>query len=375
MKKLIRNGMIYYQKRLQPMDILLENGRIRELGDRLTCSDAECFDAAGYYILPGFLDIHTHGAVGIDVNKASSKDYETISRFFATQGTTSWLCSILTDTVEQTKWCIREAVAFMKCQKEGARLLGIHLEGPFLAAEYKGAMPESLLQKGNPALLEEYQETAEGNIRYLTVSPEVDGAEAVIGAARGLGIRTAIGHSGASYETAWECIRAGAVSATHIFNAMKLMHQHFPAISGAALESDIYCEAICDGRHLHPGTVRILLKTKGIERVIAVTDSIMAAGMPDGEYRLGVNEVVVEDGDARLRDGTRAGSTLTMRKALQNLISFTEEPLARLIPLFTENPAEMLGIFDRQGSLEPGKLGDIVILDKHLNVEAAFIGR
>ena len=123
-----------------------------------------------------------------------------------------------------------------------------------------------------------------------------------------LGITVAIGHSGADYDTSWKAINNGAECCTHTFNAMKLLHQHFPAIMGAALESDIYCEAICDGRHLHPGTVRLLLKVKGLDKVVAITDSIMAAGLPDGRYKLGVNDVIVEDGDAKLENGVRAGS-------------------------------------------------------------------
>ncbi len=144
---------------------------------------------------------------------------------------------------------------------------------------------------------------------------------------------------------------------------------------GAVLESDIYCEAICDGRHLHPATVRMLLKAKGYDRVIAVTDSIMAAGLPDGDYKLGVNDIVVEDGDAKLADtGVRAGSTLTTGQALRNLVHFTGQPVERVLPLLTENPARMLGIFGRKGSLEPGKDADLVVLDKALQVKATYVG-
>ena len=156
-------------------------------------------------------------------------------------------------------------------------------------------------------------------------------------------------------------------------NAMKLMHQHFPAIMGAVLESDVFCEAICDGRHLHPGTVRFLVKVKGCGRIVAVTDSIMAAGLPDGNYKLGVNDVIVAGGDAKLPDGTRAGSTLTTGQALKNLIRFTGLTLAEVLPMLTINPAKVAGIDGRVGSLEPGKDGDIVILDGSYNVKATFV--
>ena len=214
-------------------------------------------------------------------------------------------------------------------------------------------MPEHLLRQGDAGLLRSYQEQAEGGIRYLTVSPEVEGTVDMIPAARELGIVTAIGHSGADYDTAMSAIAAGAQAATHTFNAMLLLHQHRPAILGAVLESDVYCEAICDGRHLHPGIVRLLLKVKGLDRVVAITDSIMAAGLPDGKYHLGVNEVVVEDGDAKLAsDGTRAGSTLTQDAALKKPAGLDRPSAGRTSsPLLTENPARLAGVFQRKGSI------------------------
>ena len=299
---------------------------------------------------------------------------EKIARFFAGNGTTSFLASVLTDTEEQTGWCLDQCRAFQQSDAQGAELLGVHLEGPFLAPAYKGAMPEHLLKTGDAALLRSYQERARGNIRYLTVSPEVEGAIGLIPEAKALGIVTAIGHSGADYDTAMEAIRAGAAAATHTFNAMQLLHQHRPAILGAVLESDVYCEAICDGRHLHPGIVRLLLKVKGLDRVVAITDSIMAAGLPDGNYHLGVNQVVVEDGDAKLAsDGTRAGSTLTQNRALANLLAWTGLSLEEVLPLLSENPARLIGVFDRKGSIAPGKDADLVVLDGENRVEQIFV--
>lgn len=236
-------------------------------------------------------------------------------------------------------------------------------------------MPEHLLRDADVELLKEYQEAAEGNIRYLTVSPEIDGIVDAIPAMKDLGIVVAIGHSGADYDTSMKAIENGAASCTHIFNAMKLLHQHFPAIMGAAMESDIYCEAICDGRHLHPGVVRLLLKTKGIDRVVAITDSIMAAGLPDGNYKLGVNDVVVVDGDAKLAsNGVRAGSTLTTGQALKNILKFTGRPIEEVLMLLTENPAKLIGVFDKKGSIADGKDADLVVLDEENNVYDTFVG-
>lgn len=376
MESYIVNGQVYVDRKFQNKTVCMKDGKIELLeADAAIPADAQKLDAAGKRVVPGFIDVHMHGAVGVDVNAATAEDLEKICRFVAGNGTTSFLCSVLTDTKEQTNWCIDEFKKHRGMEHTGANLLGIHLEGPFLSSEYKGAMPEYLLQKPNMPLLREYQERAEGNIRYITISPEVEGIAHDIPAMRELGIVVAIGHSGADYDTSWEAINNGAACCTHTFNAMKLLHQHFPAIMGAALESDIYCEAICDGRHLHPGVVRLLLKVKGNDKVVAITDSIMAAGLPDGNYKLGVNDVVVKDGDAKLAEnGVRAGSTLTQDVALKNLLAFTGKPIEEILPLLTENPAKLLNIFDAKGSIADGKDADLVLLTADDDIAEVFVG-
>lgn len=403
MKTIIKNGKVYYRHALVRADLEIAEGRIAAIkqfeeaaaaehpktggltghpgqhGEHINgteVSGAQVIDATGLIVSPGFLDIHTHGCAGVDVNAATAEDYEKLSRFQASQGAVGWQASILTDTREQTLWCIGEYERWKKLEHRGAKLIGIHLEGPFLNPEYKGAMPEYLLRKPDLALLKEYQEAAGGDIRYITVSPEIPGVIDFIPEIRKLGITVAIGHSGADYETACRAIAAGAAAATHTSNAMRLLHQHEPAIWGAVLEDDeVYCEMICDGRHLHPGTVRLIIKTKGLDRVVAVTDSIMAAGLPDGNYKLGVNDVVVKDGDARLADGgSRAGSTLTAGQGFRNLLTFTGRPMEEIIPILTENPARLLGLFDHIGSIEVGKDADLVLLDPSGNVVRTLVG-
>lgn len=375
MKTLMKHASVYHNHRFEEMDLLLEDGMIRTMGE---LKDTECdqvYDAGWKRIVPGFLDIHTHGAMGVDVNGADGEGFEKISRFFASQGTTAWLCSVLTDTKEQTLNSIAQYKGWKGLNHQGAELMGIHLEGPFLASEYKGAMPEHLLLKPDMELLKEYQEAAEGEIRYITVSPEVEGIPEAIPEMKRLGMQVAIGHSGADYDTARRAIMNGAMASTHTGNVMKLLHQHFPAIWGAVLEDDeVYCEVICDGRHLHPGTVRFILKMKGLDRVVAITDSIMAAGLPDGKYKLGVNDVVVTDGDAKLAsDGTRAGSTLTTGQALKNLLEYTGKNLKDIIPLLTENPAKLIGVYGRMGSIEPGKEANLVVLNEDHDVVRTFV--
>jgi N-acetylglucosamine-6-phosphate deacetylase len=225
-------------------------------------------------------------------------------------------------------------------------------------------MPEWLLQEASFEKFQEYQKASGGLIRIITVSPEVKGAVEFIKEVTKTGVVVSLGHSGADYEQTMACIEAGAKSFTHTLNAMRHLTQHAPNIAGAAYLSDNYCEVICDGRHIHPDVVRFLLKVKGLNRIIGITDSMMAAGLGDGEYKLGVNKVTVIDGDARMTDtGTRAGSTLTIDSCLQNFIKFTGLPLEKAITVLTENPARLLGIFDKTGSLEVGKLAEFLIID------------
>ena len=373
----LKNGAVLWNGAFTPVDLAVEDGTITAVthGYHNEKNLTEV-DAAGCKVLPGFLDLHTHGAAGVDVNAADAEGLRTIGRFFASQGVTGWLCSVLTDTPEQTLWCMEQARQVIEGGPyDGAALLGIHLEGPCLSSEYKGAMPEHLLMHTADAeLFAKYQKASGGHVRYTTLAPEIPGVPELIPRLNAMGIVCAMGHSGAGYDQCVACVEAGVRSTTHLGNAMRLFHQHDPAIFGVALESDVYVEAICDGRHLHPGTVRLYLKAKGYDRVIAVTDSIMAAGLPDGNYHLGVNQVVVEKGDAKLAsDGTRAGSTLTQDRALRNLLSFTGLSLEEILPVLTENPAKLIGVYDRKGSIEDGKDADLVVLDEQNQVADVFL--
>ncbi len=365
----IAGGMVLKPDGLRREDVLIEKGMISE-----TENSGEVINAGGLFVLPGFIDLHTHGAVGVDVNGASADGLRKISEFFATQGVTGWQCSILTDTVDTTLYTISEACKVINEGSGGARLMGIHLEGPCLSSEYKGAMPEELLMKtADISLFERYLDVAQGHITYVTLSPEIPGAEELTNWLTSQGVRVALGHSGAGYDETMQCIKAGAKSGTHVGNAMRLFHQHEPAIFGAIMESDCYCEAICDGRHLHTASVRLFHKIKGDSRMIAITDSIMAAGMPDGKYKLGINDVIVENGDAKLIDGTRAGSTLTMSGALKNIMNFTGLPLERAVKWMTENPADMMGWSDL-GRIALWNAADLTLTDENLNVVYTVVG-
>lgn len=369
---IVKNGLVYQKGEFRKQDVEIQEGKFIKISSAI--SGDEEINIRGFRMVPGFFEIHTHGAVGVDINGASAEGLEKISCFFAKQGVTNWLCSILTDTKEQTLRCIREYKRWKTLEHWGAELSGIHLEGPFLSEEYAGAMPKNLLLDMDLELIRRYQEEAEGDIRYITVSPERKGVIEAIPTIRSMGIQVAMGHSGAGYEEAVTAIKQGVGACTHTFNAMRLFHQHEPAIMGAALEADIYCEAICDGIHLHPGSVRLLLKTKGNKRVVAITDSIMATGFPEGNYKLGVNDVIVKDGDARLAsDGTRAGSVLTAKRAFHNFLDFTGYPVEEILPLFTENPARLLGMERRTGVIEEKRDANFLLLDDKNRIKAVYV--
>ena len=372
-KTYLKNGLVYLDRAFRPATVCMEGGKLSVLSPQAAAADGRQVDVTGLKIVPGFIDTHTHGAVGVDVNGATAEDLEKISVFMASHGTTAWQCSILTDTREQTQWCIGQFRRHEAMEQNGAELVGIHLEGPFLAREYKGAMPEHLLKKNDIDLVRHYQELAGGKINYITISPELEGVQEMIPSLRQLGIVVGIGHSGATYDQAMSAIAFGATVGTHVGNAMRLFHQHEPAIFGAVMESDVYCETICDGRHLVPGSVRMYAKCKGLGRIVAITDSIMAAGLPDGNYHLGVNDVVVVDGDAKLAsDGTRAGSTLTQDVALKNMLKWLPNTLEEILPTLTENPAREMGLWDRKGSIADGKDADLVLLDENADVIHVF---
>ncbi|GKX31887.1 N-acetylglucosamine-6-phosphate deacetylase [Vallitalea longa] len=365
---IIKNGKVLVDSEFSLRDVVIKDSKI--CGYNLDgLMDNQVIDAEGMYVLPGFIDVHTHGGNGIDTNLADKEELNKLSEFFATKGVTGYLPTILTDTHERTCEIVEMVGNTIKEQKEGSKILGIHMEGPFLSHEFKGAMPDDLIVDCSLEKLMEYEVRSNNNIKTITVAAENTGVQELIRYAVAKGIIVSLGHSGATYEDCMMCIEEGANRITHTFNGMRQLHQHQPSILGAALESDVYCEAICDGLHLHPGIVRLMIKTKGIDRVIGITDSVMAAGLPDGKYKLGVNDIVVINGDARLVHGdSRAGSTLTMDKALKNIMEFTRLPLEESIKMLTINPAKMLKIDRNKGSLDIDKDADIVIMDKDMNV-------
>ncbi len=370
-KLIIKNTNILYENnRFITGNLLVNNKIISNIyynSDFYKDNYATIINGENLFLLPGLIDIHTHGGNGIDIVNCTMEDLNELTKFYSSKGVTSFLATIGTVSKEKIIDSLEKIKNLIEKGSEGAQILGIHMEGPYIASDFRGAQNNDDIRSPSLKEFEEFFGIAGGNIKLITIAPELKNALKFIKAISKKGTVVSIGHSGADYETCQKAIRLGVNSITHFLNGMKSFHQHRPSIMGAALETDIYCEIICDGKHLHPGTIRMLLKAKGIDRLIMVTDSILAAGLGDGIYK-GFIDIIVKNGDAQLVDGTRAGSTLTAIEALKNVIKFSGLGLEKAIKLITENPARLLGIDNQKGSIKEGKDADIVLLDKNLNI-------
>jgi N-acetylglucosamine-6-phosphate deacetylase len=361
--------------------VVLEEGHIVSIASRNEASlpEGEVLDFPGATLAPAYFDVHIHGSTGHDIMEATPEALGTIGRFLAAHGVGAYLATTVTAEVEPTLRSLAGLARLLNRPPSdasgGARPVGIHLEGPFLSPHKRGAHPERLLQRPSIALLDRMWQAAEGHVRLLTIAPELPGADEVIARAVELGIRVSMGHSNATLAEAQRGIQAGAVSATHTFNAMRRLDHREPGIVGEVLTNrSLYAELICDGLHVDPVAVRIFWQMKGRERGILITDAMAAAGMPDGPYKLGELDVRVENGTALIEENTLAGSTLTLDRGVRNFSSFTGEDLARIVPLATSNPATMIGLGDQLGELAPGRRADITVLSPSGEVQQTLLG-
>jgi N-acetylglucosamine-6-phosphate deacetylase len=295
-----------------------------------------------------FLDIHTHGAANHDVMHASPAELGVIGRFLATKGVGNYLPTTVTAPIDRTLRSL-EALANAvesRTPTNQAKPVGIHLEGPFISHAKKGVHPPADILPPDIALFDRFYQAARGHIRVITIAPEIPGALALIEHAVSLGVKVSIGHTNATSEEAQAAIEAGARSATHTFNAMRPLDHRAPGVIATVLDDDrLFAELICDGVHVAPEMVRLWLKAKGPDKAILVTDSMSAAGMPEGTYTLGTFQVEVADGRA-MANGSLAGSVLTMDRAVANLQRFTGSTLGTAVRLASHNPAKLLGLED-----------------------------
>jgi N-acetylglucosamine-6-phosphate deacetylase len=347
----------------------MEDGRIASITTRGADEipgAAEVLDCPGATLAPAFFDVHMHGGKGHDVMEATTEALDAISGFLAQHGTGSYLATTVTAPLDATLRSLN-GLAKLLAQPpvEGrATPVGIHLEGPFLSHAKRGVQPAEHLLAPNVAVFDRLFEAAEGQIRLMTIAPELPGAVELITHATARGVRVSLGHSNATAAETQAAIAAGATSATHTFNAMRPLDHRKPGILGTVLTDDaVFAELICDGIHVAPEMVKLWWRAKGAKRGILVTDAMSAAGMPDGEYQLGGFAVQVANGRAMAR-GVLAGSVLTLDRALINFLAFTGAPLEDALRLLTVNPATMTGLGDLAGSVAVGQRASFVAVDR-----------
>ena len=353
--------------------LVIEGGKIASItaGQPQVGPSDRVIDAAGLCVVPGFVDVHVHGGDGFDSMDGTSEAVWGMARFFARHGVTSYYVTTTSATPEGILKAI-EAVMTTTQPRDGAQHLGVHVEGPYLNPAHCGAQQVEEMRDPHP---EEYHNWLEsGVVRLITVAPERAGVLELIEEATREGVEFAVGHSGASYEQMREAANRGLRQATHTYNGMLGLHHREPGTLGAIMTDDrIYGQLICDGIHVHPAMVKLLIRAKGTGRVILITDAIRAAGLADGEYDLGDGQIAtVRNGIVRVPSGSLAGSTLTMDTAIRNVIDFTGMSLQEVLPMATSTPAEAMGLAGKKGTLAVGADADITLLDASLHVHTTI---
>ena len=321
-------------------------------------------------VLPGFIDEHIHGAGGSDAMDGTQAALKTIAETVAAEGTTTFLATTMT----QSKENITRAMSAVKeyraaAHEEGARLGGVHLEGPFIAAAHKGAQPLEYVAKPSVSVFDEYNEASGRAIRIVTLAPEEEGAEQLIAHLSSLNIVPSIGHTGAKCADILRAMAAGAKNVTHTYNAQSpLHHREIGTVGSALLYDELNAELIADTIHVSVPAIQLLVKCKPNDKLTLITDAMRAKGLQDGVSELGGQTVIVKNGEARLEDGTLAGSVLRMNRAVGNLVEKAGVPLLQAVDYATINPARTLGIDGETGSIRVGKLADFAVLDDKFNV-------
>ncbi|MCM3260242.1 N-acetylglucosamine-6-phosphate deacetylase [Paenibacillus lautus] len=351
-------------------------GDVSGLPAELKQAAAEVINQPDGYIIPGFIDIHVHGGNGEDFMDASKDVLDKITSFHSSQGTTSMLATTMTAPKAAIDHVLREVNDYRSQGMPYTKLVGAHLEGPFISPKWPGAQNPEHIVHANIDWLEEWVSTYPDLIRQVTLAPEREGALKAISWLSSHGIVAALGHTDATYEEVEAAVEAGLSHGVHTFNAMTGLHHRKPGVVGAMLGDDrLSCEIIADGIHVHPAAIRILARMKQDGNLILITDAMSATGMADGEYTLGDLPVVVENGIATLKSNrdSLAGSTLTMIKGFQLLVREVGLSIEQASRVGSLNPARKIGIDDRTGSLESGKLADVLVLSSDLELQGVWI--
>lgn len=369
---LIKNCNIIYLDKIEKGSVLVENGKIKEINPS-NVNDTEVIDAEGLYLSPGFIDVHIHGAGGCDTMDGTVESINTIAKTIVQHGTTSFTPTTMTVAAED----IRKSMEVIKKLKEegteGANVLGAHLEGPFISPKAIGAQNPNFLLAPSVENYNKIVGDYSDAVVSITMAPEVEGAKELIKYLSDNGVTVSIGHTKATYDEAIEGIKCGACHSTHLYNAMTPFTHREPGVVGATFDTDITTETISDGIHISYPALRTAYKQKGTDKVLLVSDAMEACGMPDGQYSLGGQDVIVKNGAARLLDGTLAGSVLTLDKAVKNIYNNSNYPLNEVVRMATYNGAKHCHVEDHKGLIKEGYDADLILFNEDIEIQKVFV--
>ncbi len=367
---LFKGGKVFSGEKFERTDVRVENGKIVEIGEGLSeKAGEEVVELGDDLLIPGFIDLHTHGCMGYDFSTADKEEIDKMCAFYFSKGITSVAGTTMTMGYEDYKKAAATIGEYME-SVEGHNLIGINMEGPFLSVEKKGAHDPQYIIDTSQEKMDELNALAKGHFLIVDVAPERPGAIAFI-EKNSKDYVISVAHTAADYEKAMEAFRAGATEVTHLFNAMNGLGHRDPGVPGAAFASGANVEMICDGIHIHPTVMRMVYKMLG-EHLMVISDSMSAAGLQDGEYVLGGLPVFVKDGKATLKDGTIAGSTTDMLKELGVWMEQCGLSMEEILPCMTINQARAVHMEDKIGSIEEGKAADLVIMSEKREIKAVY---
>lgn len=358
---------------LQGKSVIIHEGKIADITSHIP-GGIGTIDAEGCFVSPGFMDIHIHGIGGHDTMDGSYETIDSMSKHLASHGVTSFLPTTVTDDIEVTKKAVHSVKESMIKGVSGAKPLGVHLEGPFLSVNAKGAHNEVFLKEPSIDLLSYLCDGDFSTVKRITIAPELNNAEGFIKFIVGQGIIASLGHSDGTYEDTMRAIELGVTHSTHLYNAMKGFNHREPGVVGAIFDSRINTEIIADGIHVHFAAIRTAIAIKGYKSCALITDALRPCCLGDGVFNFGGLEVHVIKDEARLKNGKLAGSTLTLDKAVRNIIHNTNLCIPEAVSMASSVPARICNVDDAKGYIKAGYDADIAIFDKDINVQTTIIG-
>ncbi len=371
----VRGTIVTPKEIIHKGQVVVEGGKIVDMGPWDGSSTGRILDFRDCLVAPGFIDLHIHGSGGSDVMDASLQGLNRLSGFLAAGGVTSFLATTYSAPQNDILAVAGTVRNVARKGTEGAIVLGLHLEGPYINSERRGAQSAAHIRGPSVEELDEVYRVAGDALRIVTLAPELDGALEAVAWLRSKGVVPSAGHTDATYDEMMAGVEAGFSHVAHLFNGMRAFHHREPGVVGAALEDDrVSVELIADGLHLHPAALRLAAGRKGAGKTALVSDSVAPAGLGDGEYELGGERVRVEKGRCLLGSGALAGSTIRLSDAVRNMVELAGSPVAEAVEMASTTPAEILGLAEMKGRLAPGMDADLTVLDKGFSVRLTMVG-